>query len=181
MAETLTDFGFEQLSDYFVTKGNRVQLGGIVSQTGDDFYYYSEVKPAILNYVASSISSVITLGSDVTFDVEIPSMAKAGASVSIGTVFILDNSVNFLGQFNGIANLPTPSVSNNGATAYAVIGAATNDVTGNFYQVQNVSGTYEWVEVADDINKMFRLTLEQGAEYSGNGQFTLTGIEITLS
>lgn len=181
MAETLTAFGFEQVSDYFVTKGTRVQLGGIVVQTGDDFYYYSEVKPATLNYTASSVSSVITLGSDVVFNVEIPSMAKTGATVSIGTVFILDSSVNFLGQYDGIANLPAASVSNEGATAYAVIGAATNDVTGNFYQVQNVSGTYQWVEVADDINKMFRLTLETGAEYSGNGEFTLTGIEITLS
>ena len=181
MAETLTDFGFEQVSDYFVTKGNRVQLGGIVTQTGDDFYYYSEVKPATLNYTASSVSSIITLGSDVTFNVTIPSMAKAGASIEVAYVFILDNDVDFLGQFDGVANLPTASVSNNGATAYAVIGAATNDVTGNFYQVQNVSGTYQWVEVADDIHKMFKLDLENGATYSGNGEFTLTGIEITLS
>lgn len=180
MAETLTNFGFEQVSDYFVTKGNRVQLSGFVVQTGDDFYYYSEVKAATLNYTASSVSSIITLGSDVTFDVEIPSMAKAGATVSIGTVFILDNTVNFLGMFNGIGSLPTAAVGNNLATAY-VVTTNGNVVTRAFFQVKNVGGTYQWVEVPDDINKIFKLDLEQGAEYSGNGEFTLTGIEITLS
>ena len=185
MAEKLTAFGLSQVSDYFITKARRVQLGGVVVQTGDDFYYYSEVKPMILNSTESvfegQLASTMTLANDVVFDVVIPSFAKAGAFITIFNIFILDIDTVFLGQFNGVGSLPAASGRSIGDTAYAVIETSPSSITGSFYEVQSVSGSNQWVEVADDIDKFMRIDLENGADYSGNGEFTLTGIEITLS
>jgi hypothetical protein len=181
MAEKLTEFGLEQVCDYFTTRARRVQLGGVIVQTGDDINYYSEVKPMTLDYSASVTIATMTLANDVVFDVVIPAFAKAGAQIIIIHIFILDLNTVFLGQFNGVGSLPAASGRSVGDTAYAVIETSPNDITGSFYQVQSVSGSNQWVEVADDIDKFMKIDLENGADYSGNGEFTLTDIEITLS
>lgn len=110
MAEQLTEFGGEQLLDEFVTKGNRIQLWGLVKRVVNGVitypsYYYTSLKPAAFTINSTGLPSVpafFTLNTDIEFDVQIPTN-EDGIEINGAILCNADGTRYFVANFQNFA------------------------------------------------------------------------------